>query len=63
MLLINYFKQKLLYNTPPWKLLENFSTQAKGEIPSEAGNTNFTNWLSILNKIRTFFKENPDAEF
>ena len=31
--------------------------------PSEAGNQNFTNWLSVLNKIRTFFRENPDADF
>lgn len=35
----------------------------RGEAPSEAANTNFTTWLSVLNKIRTFFKENPDADF
>jgi len=46
-----------------WKLLENSFAEARGEAPSEAGNRNFTNWLSVLNKIRTFFKENPDAEF
>ena len=53
-----------------WKLLENSSADlpaelagARGEAPSEAGNANFTNWLSVLNKIRTFFRENPDAEF
>jgi hypothetical protein len=47
----------------PWKLLENSSAEARGEAPSEAGNANFTNWLSVLNKIRTFFRENPDADF
>jgi len=46
-----------------WKLLENSFAEARGEAPSEAGNANFTNWLSVLNEIRTFFKENPDAEF
>jgi len=46
-----------------WKLLENSSAEARAEGEGEAGNTNFTNWLSVLNKIRTFFRENPDAEF
>jgi len=53
-----------------WKLLENSFADlpaelagARGEAPSEAGNRNFTNWLSVLNKIRTFFRENPDADF
>jgi len=51
-------------------LLENSSADlpaelagARGEAPSEAGNQNFTNWLCLLNKIRTFFRENPDADF
>jgi len=43
-----------------WKLLENSSAEARGEAPSEAGNKN---WLSVLNEIRTFFRENPDADF
>ena len=47
----------------PWKLLENSSAEARGEAPSEAGNSFCPNWLSVLNKIRTFFKENPDADF
>ena len=47
----------------PWKLLENSFAEARGEAPSEAGNANFTNWLSLLDKIRTFFRENPDADF
>ena len=53
-----------------WKLLENSFADlpaelagARGKAPSEAGNANFINWLSVLNKIRTFFKENPDADF
>jgi hypothetical protein len=46
-----------------WKLLENSFAEARGEAPSEAGNANFTNWLGLLNKIRTFFRENPDADF
>jgi glycosyltransferase involved in cell wall biosynthesis len=29
----------------PWKLLENSSTEARGEAPSEAGNGNFPKWL------------------
>ena len=37
--------------------------RAKEEAPSEAENANFTNWLSVLNEIRTFFRENPDADF
>ena len=41
----------------------NYPKKIKKEAPSEAGNRNFTNWLSVLNEIRTFFKENPDAEF
>jgi len=47
-----------------WKLLENSFADlpaelagARGEATSEAGNQNFTNWLSVLNKIRTFFKK------
>jgi len=51
-------------------LLENSSADlpaelagARGEAPSEAGNANFTTWLSLLDKIRTYFKQNPDVEF
>jgi len=44
----------------PWKLLENSFAEARGEAPSEAENQNFTNWLSLLNKIRTFYQTNPD---
>jgi DNA invertase Pin-like site-specific DNA recombinase/predicted transcriptional regulator len=37
----------------PWKLLENSSAEARGEAPSEAGNANFTNWLTLYKKCRT----------
>lgn len=29
----------------------------------DEANLTIPRWLSLLNKIRTFFKENPDAEF
>ncbi|MBI3232247.1 MAG: hypothetical protein HYZ51_04175 [Candidatus Doudnabacteria bacterium] len=51
----------------PWELLAETNDVAEGEPRSGEGATSknqiFTEWLSLLDKLRTFFKENPDAEF
>jgi len=45
-----------------------FSAQRALACPRESGeknikNSKHTNWLRILDEIRTFFKENPFADF
>jgi hypothetical protein len=43
-----------------WQILYNLPAEARS---AEATNAEHTIWLRMLNEIRTFFRENPDAEF
>jgi len=43
-----------------WQILYNLPRSASG---GEATNAEHTIWLRTLNEIRTFFSENPNAEF
>jgi len=43
-----------------WQILYNLPAEARS---AEATNAEHTIWLHTLNEIRTFFRENPDAEF
>jgi len=44
--------------------LPHFSAEPRsGEAQNEAENGKYSTVLSLLVKIRTFFRENPDAEF
>jgi hypothetical protein len=44
----------------PFDLLAKLPAEARGEATSEAANSI---WWCLLDKIRTFFDENPDCEF
>jgi len=43
-----------------WQILYNLPAEARS---AEATNSQHTIWLHTLKEIRTFFSENPDAEF
>ncbi|MBU1952595.1 hypothetical protein KKC62_00005, partial [Patescibacteria group bacterium] len=43
-----------------WQILYNLPAEARS---AEATNSQHTIWLRTLNEIRTFFSENPDADF
>jgi len=43
-----------------WQILYNLPAEARS---AEATNSQHTIWLRTLNEIRTFFRENPNAEF
>jgi len=43
-----------------WQILYNLPAEARS---AEATNSQHTIWLRTLNEIRTFFSENPNAEF
>ncbi|MDD5489623.1 MAG: hypothetical protein PHP25_03015 [Candidatus Moranbacteria bacterium] len=43
----------------PWKILANVPAEARS---AEAASFQHTIWLRTLNEIRTFFKENPQAD-
>ena len=43
-----------------WQILYNLPAEARS---AEAINAEHTIWLRTLNEIRTFFRENPNAEF
>jgi hypothetical protein len=43
-----------------WQILYNLPAEARS---AEAINSQHTIWLRTLNEIRTFFSENPNAEF
>ena len=51
----------------PWELLAETNDVAEGEPRSGEGETSkkqkIANWLGKLDKLRTFFKENPEIEF
>jgi hypothetical protein len=44
----------------PWKILANLPAEARS---AEAAEQQHTIWLRVLDEVRTFFKENPDADF
>jgi len=58
---VKYFPRgawKILGNLPP-----NGAESRSGEAQNEAENGKYSTVLSLLVKIRTFFRENPDADF
>ena len=56
-------RQIVLMAKKPWEMLRHFRFDEFGGGIGIAENQVFENWLSLLDKLRTFFKENPDAEF
>ena len=46
-----------------WKILENFNAEARSAEASKSGNSEIARMRCLLIKIRTFFEENPDADF
>jgi len=47
----------------PWRILAETPVASLCDVPNFGENANSTSWLCLLNKIRTFFQNNPDAEF
>ncbi|MBU4445293.1 hypothetical protein KJ656_09455 [bacterium] len=58
-------KREKRYNILAQKNFQNKTKAFNQSINNEkrAHNVLFFQWLAVLNKIRTFFKENPDADF
>jgi len=46
----------------PWNYLENVSAEARAAGEGEAKNKTNTLWSGLLEKVRTFYQQNPDAE-
>ena len=46
-----------------WKILVNFNAEARSAEASKAEISENKIWLRLLDKIRTFFEENPDSDF
>ena len=44
----------------PWNYLAEMPAEARREAPSEAANRL---WWNVLEKVRTFYQQNPDADF
>ena len=46
----------------PWNYLAEMPAEARGEAPSEANSAVNKLWWCLLEKVRTFYQENPDAD-
>jgi hypothetical protein len=46
----------------PWRYLSETPVASRGIAPNFGEKTNSETWLCLLNKIRTFFQQNPDVE-
>jgi hypothetical protein len=47
----------------PWRILTETPVASLCDAPNFGENANFEFGLCLLNKIRTFFQQNPDSEF
>ena len=46
----------------PWLILSETPVESLCDAPNFGEKTNSETWLCLLNKIRTFFQQNPDVE-
>ena len=47
----------------PWAILSETPVASLCDAPNFGENGDSISWLCLLNKIRTFFQQNPDSEF